>query len=186
MSTLELHPLSPCQICIINRRKKRLQWKDKTKTDDANKYQEKRKKQHFLLVQPLLSLNHTSTVSKLPSKARGEQDCRQMTLLSGCEDASDVPFDMVYFKGNDSNFWLSFEKQNKTKQTKKRLVVELFQRHETESSSFDHETTNSNTSLLEKSKNLQFCVSAGYGVREKKHLFTLQFPWGFRGVWRHQ
>lgn len=73
---------------------------------------------------------------------------------------------LLYFKGNDINFWLSF--------AKKRLVVELFQRHEAGRSSFDHEATNSNTSLLEKSKisTCQFCVSAGYGVREKNPIHS--------------
>lgn len=100
------------------------------------------------------------------------------TLLSGSEDASDGLFDMVLFKGTDSNFWLSF--------AKKRLV-ELFERQETESSSFDHEATNSNTSLLVKSKSLHASfVSQLSMVSGRKTLFTLQFTQDFRGVWRYQ
>lgn len=60
------------------------------------------------------------------------------------------PLILVFFKGE--RHWLLAEL------CKKGLVVELFQRHETERSSFDHEATNSNTSLLEKSKNLHVPV----------------------------
>lgn len=70
-------------------------------------------------------------------------------------------FDIVHFKGNNTDFWLSFAKTG--------LLWSCF-RHEAERSSSGHEATNSNTSLVEKVNisTCQLCVSAGYGVREKK------------------
>lgn len=67
-----------------------------------------------------------TAVSKLSSKARGEQDCRQNdALLSGSEDVSDVHFYGVFFK--EEQYYLT------TELCKKRLaVLEMYEMYRKE------------------------------------------------------
>jgi len=82
-----------------------------------------------------------TAVSKLSSKARGEQDCRQNdALLSSSEDVSDVHFCIAFFK--EEQYWLTTEPCKK-----KACCGAVPETHETyaEMSSFNCEATNSNT-----------------------------------------
>lgn len=169
MSSLELHPLSPCQSWIISwSKKKKKGCSEKTKTANANKIPREKEEAAFPLSaatsfpkpQHFCCCIQTALKSKRWTRLKAND-----TLLSGSEDASDVPFDKVFFKGE--RHWLLAEL------CKIRLVVELFQRHETEGSSFDHEAAKSNTSLLEKSKNFHMavlCLSWVWCQGEKPYL----------------